>query len=269
MQDRIAEPPQMSAPGYISLRGPLSPAQFAVVAICISLNMLDGFDVQVMAYIASAVTHEWALSGTRLGLLISAGLIGMGTGAMFVAPLADILGRRPLLIVCTGLAGLLTFRCGFVETYGELALLRFATGVCVGVLLVCAAVLAAEVVEGRWKSTVIALNSVGYQLGAVVGGVGSNALLTHYGWRAPFFIGTAMGALLLPALLLWLLESIEFLLARQPRDALRRINHILQRLKKEPLTSSPWRLARAPTPGCWNQFPGTCRSVVVFGSHSF
>ena len=58
------------------------------------LNMLDGFDVLVMAFTASEVAREWSLSGAGLGVLLSAGLLGMAGGSLFVAPWADRFGRR-------------------------------------------------------------------------------------------------------------------------------------------------------------------------------
>mgnify|MGYP003614361319 CR=1 FL=1 len=38
------------------------------VAIWICLNVIDGFDVLVMAFTASAVSKEWGLSGSQIGL---------------------------------------------------------------------------------------------------------------------------------------------------------------------------------------------------------
>jgi hypothetical protein len=54
-------------------RSPLGAFQFAALAVCVGLNMLDGFDVLVMSFTASGVSAEWKLSGSRLGLLLSAG----------------------------------------------------------------------------------------------------------------------------------------------------------------------------------------------------
>jgi MFS family permease len=67
----------------------MTAAQLGIVAICVLLNMLDGYDVLAMAFTASGVTAEWSLSGTQLGFLLSAGLFGMAGGSLFVAPCAD------------------------------------------------------------------------------------------------------------------------------------------------------------------------------------
>ena len=51
---------------------PMAPFQWLAVGICIVLNMIDGFDVLVMAFTASSVSAEWGLNGAQIGLLLSA-----------------------------------------------------------------------------------------------------------------------------------------------------------------------------------------------------
>ena len=64
----------------------MSRYQWFVILICILLNVIDGFDVMVMAFTAPAVSAEWALSGAQVGILLSAGLFGMAAGSIFLAP---------------------------------------------------------------------------------------------------------------------------------------------------------------------------------------
>ena len=74
---------------------PMGAFRWSAVGICMFLNMIDGFDVLVMAFTAAPVSAEWGLTGAQLGLLLSAGLFGMAAGSLFIAPWADRLGRRP------------------------------------------------------------------------------------------------------------------------------------------------------------------------------
>src|SRR5262245_56084255 len=80
--------------------GAMSPFQVMAVAVCVTLNMLDGFDVLVMAFTAPEVAKAWKLSGASLGFLLSAGLFGMAAGSLFVAPWADRFGRRAITLGC-------------------------------------------------------------------------------------------------------------------------------------------------------------------------
>ena len=63
------------------------------------MNLLDGFDVLALAFTATPIRTEFGLSGVELGYFFSAGLIGMTGGSLFLAPLADKIGRRSLLLI--------------------------------------------------------------------------------------------------------------------------------------------------------------------------
>ena len=78
----------------------MSRYQWFVITICLCLNIIDGFDVMVMAFTAPSVAAEWSLSGAQIGLLLSSGLFGMAAGSIFLAPLADRIGRRLLILIC-------------------------------------------------------------------------------------------------------------------------------------------------------------------------
>lgn len=107
--------------------GPMSAFQCLAIGICIVLNMIDGFDVLVMAFTAASVSAEWGLNGAQVGLLLSAGLFGMAAGSLFIAPWADRFGRRPLILFCLALSGLGMLLSALSQTPLQLALLRGLT----------------------------------------------------------------------------------------------------------------------------------------------
>jgi len=54
----------------------MSRFQVLVVVLCLVMNVVEGFDILVMAIAASGVAGEWHLSGLQIGLRLSSGLIG-------------------------------------------------------------------------------------------------------------------------------------------------------------------------------------------------
>ena len=76
--------------------------QYGVVALCVLINMIDGYDVLALAQAGSALKREWGLSDAELGTLLSMNLVGMALGALGVSPVADQLGRRPAILTCLG-----------------------------------------------------------------------------------------------------------------------------------------------------------------------
>ncbi|MDR7304292.1 MFS transporter [Haloactinomyces albus] len=227
--------------------GPMKRFQWSAVAICILLNMLDGFDVLVMAFTANAVSQEFALSGALLGVLLSAGLFGMAGGSLFIAPWADRFGRRPVIMACLVVASLGMLLSAASQSPTQLALLRVITGLGIGGILACSNVIASEYASKRWRALAVSLNSTGYALGATLGGTIAVVLLGSFGWRSVFLFGGIATAAALVLVFFWLPESLDFLVTRQPSRALQRINALARRLGQAPLDRLPERSSSAPS----------------------
>ena len=219
--------------------GPMAHFQWLAIGICIVLNMIDGFDVLVMAFTASSVSAEWALNGAQVGLLLSAGLFGMAAGSLFIAPWADRFGRVPLILFCLLLSGVGMLLSSLSQTPLQLALLRGLTGLGIGGILASSNVIASEFANKRWRGLAVSLQSTGYALGATLGGLLSVWLLTHFGWRSVFIFGGAVTLAVIPLVLLFLPESLDFLITRRPVNALARINRLAVRLGQPALGELP------------------------------
>lgn len=237
--------------------GPMSRFQIAAVTICIVLNMLDGFDVLAMAFTASHISADWHLSGTELGSLLSAGLFGMAAGSLFLAPWADRLGRRPVILLClvTISGGMLL--SAFAQGVAQLALLRAITGVGIGGMLASINVITSEYSSNKWRSAAISLQATGYPIGATIGGVIAGVLLMHYGWRSVFVFGAVVTAAMIPFVLSRLPESLDFLIAKRPANALTKVNALLTRMQRGTVAELP--PAPVVAPGVTSQ--GNFRSL--------
>src|SRR5512138_3986645 len=78
--------------------GPLTLWQIIVVALCVLGNISDGLDTTSIAYAAPALLREWNIAPGAFGIVLSAGAFGMLVGAIFVAPQADKVGRRTIIL---------------------------------------------------------------------------------------------------------------------------------------------------------------------------
>lgn len=217
----------------------MSRLQVAAVAVCVTLNMLDGFDVLVVAFTASAISAEWSLSGAQLGVLLSAGLFGMAGGSLFLAPWADRFGRRVIILFCLTLITLGMLLSAAAQNMVQLAALRVFTGIGIGGMLASIGVITSEYSSNKWRSTNISLQATGYPVGATIGGSIAAVLIANYGWRAAFLFGAIVSALMFPAVLRYLPESMDFLLARRPARALERVNALLRRMGHAQMAQLP------------------------------
>ena len=58
----------------------MSRLQWAVVALTIALNALDGFDVLSISFASPGIAQEWGIDRAALGIVLSMELIGMALG---------------------------------------------------------------------------------------------------------------------------------------------------------------------------------------------
>ncbi|SUB23233.1 MFS transporter [Avibacterium avium] len=209
---------------------PMSLYQWAIVLMATLLNLLDGFDVLALAFTASGIRSEFALSNSELGYLLSAGVFGMAAGSLFLAPIADKIGRRPLLLISVLLSALGMFGSYLANNADILAIWRVITGLGVGGILVGTNVLTSEYSSKKWRSLAISIYAAGFGIGAMLGGLFAVQLQAEYGWRSVFLVGAALTALCWVCLIIWLPESIDYLLNKQPKNAQVRLNRILKKM---------------------------------------
>ena len=217
----------------------MSSFQILTVTICFMINMLDGFDVLVMAFTANRISSAWGLDGKSLGLLFSSGLVGMAIGAVLLGRLADIFGRRTLLLVCLSIITLGMFFSAYTHSVYQLASMRMLTGIGIGGALATLNILTAEYSSARRRGLNISILQSGYPIGGIAGGAIAAVLLPQAGWQAVFLFGALLSALMLPLAFWALPESIDYLLVRRPVGSLEKINRILVRMNQQPLDELP------------------------------
>ncbi len=219
--------------------GKVTALQITVFLVCITMNMLDGMDVLVIAYAAPSLSADWSTPPEMLGTIFSAGLLGMAAGGMFLAPFADRLGRRNMIMTCILVMGCGIFLTAYVQSEGQLIFLRFASGLGIGSMLATAATMAAEYAPNRNKNFIVSFVLSGYPLGATLSGFAAASIIPEYGWRAMFMTAGAATLVTLPIVFFLLPESLDFLIKGRPKQALDRVNRILGKMGHAPLSELP------------------------------
>ena len=213
--------------------------QIAVVAITICLNALDGFDVLSISFASPGIAVEWGIDRAALGIVLSMELMGMAVGSIVLGGVADKIGRRPTILGCLVLMTAGMFMATTVASVVELSLWRLVTGVGIGGMLASINAVAAEFSNRQRRHLSVSLMSVGYPLGAVVGGTVAALLLRGHSWRSVFYFGASVTATLIPIVFLIVPESVQWLARKQPAGALETINTALKRMGHAVVTSLP------------------------------
>ena len=196
--------------GFIDQQ-PVGRFQIGLLLACAAVLFIDGFDTQAIGYVAPAVAQDWKLARGALGPVFGAGLFGLMIGALVFGPIADRIGRRRIIIVCTAAFGIGTLATIFASDVPSLLAIRFLTGLGLGGAMPNAVALTSEFSPHRRRATMVMAMFCGFSIGAAIGGLLAAALIPAFGWRSVFVVGGVVPLLLVTLLVLRLPESVRFL----------------------------------------------------------
>jgi AAHS family 4-hydroxybenzoate transporter-like MFS transporter len=201
--------------------------QYEVLALCLLVAILDGFDTQVIGFLVKPMADSLAIAPSAFGPVFAAALVGLMIGALVLAPLADCIGRKKVLLASVITFGVFALLTAFVDQYDELLLVRFLTGLGLGGAIPNLVALAAEYMPRRASRSAVTLVFCGMPLGAMLAGLTAQHVLAHWDWRVIFIIGGLLPIAVALIIALRLPESMEYL-ARSSRN-----RSVLDRLIKQ------------------------------------
>jgi len=219
--------------------GRVSGQQLLVIVLCFLFNMRDGFDITAMSIVASSFASELSLSADCMGWICSFALAGMMCGARVVAPISDIIGRRKIIIFSIVVVGASVLLTATASSLMEFIILRFVAGLGAGAMLASQATLADEFRPRTYRTLAVAIVTSGYPAGAMMTSLVAGQIMPEYGWPGMFWFGGSLTLAMVVVAFLLIPESLKYLLERRPKHALKRINKILGKLKKNTLETMP------------------------------
>lgn len=205
-------------PGFIDERRS-GRFQLGIVLLCGLVMFLDGFDTQAINYMAPAITKDWGLTKADMGPIFSAALVGLMIGYLVIAPLSDKFGHKRLVVAGTLLFALSTLASVWVQNPEQLLTLRFVTGIGLGATTPSTIALTAEYSPKRLRASFVLAIYVGFSIGFVAANYAADWLIPTHGWRSVFVAGAVLPLVLALALLVWLPESLSFLIRRGRQPA--------------------------------------------------
>lgn len=169
-----------------------------VVAIVASLGgLLSGYDTGVISGALLFINETWVLPDTLQGFLVSSVLIGAVIGAATNGVLADIFGRKKIIMATAVIFIIGSIMCAFAPNVYVLIISRIFVGFAVGIVNFVVPLYLSEISPKNLRGTLVSL----YQWAITSGILFSyfiNAAFAQavYNWRWMLFAGVLPGLIL-------------------------------------------------------------------------
>ena len=175
--------------------------------------MFDAMDVLLIGFLVAPITREFSLAPAQVGLIASAGFVGMFLGAAISGRLADRYGRRLIFQATLILFSIGAVLSALAPTFETLLAARVIAGLGLGGELPVVATLVSEFSPRAQRGRMIVLLESFWAYGTLAAGLVAIFVLPQFGWRGAFVVA-ALPALYVAYLRFALPESPRYLAQR-------------------------------------------------------
>lgn len=166
------------------------------ILFCFLVAVIEGYDLQVLSAAGPLLRGPLHLNHEQFGMIISAGLIGLGVGAALCGYLADRVGRKQVIVLSALAMCVFTFGTALAYDYPTLYIGRFLTGLAIGGAMPNTIVMVEALADRRRAAGLVTLMMCGIPAGGIVAALASQVLAGHWGWRGLFVFGGAFSLLI-------------------------------------------------------------------------
>jgi putative MFS transporter len=188
----------------------LSTFHYGVLAISSLAYALTGMGVMLISILLTPIGNEWNLSSIALGLLASAGYVGMFLGAISFGFVADYVGRKKTLVATIIISSVFTALCAVAWDVTSMIVLRFLAGIGLGGALPQPGVYISEYAPAKYRGRFLGITESSWVYGVLLGLLSGWFLVGPFGWRAVFLVAL-ISLILVPLVMRFIPESIRYL----------------------------------------------------------
>ncbi|OTA59264.1 MFS general substrate transporter [Hypoxylon sp. EC38] len=162
-------------------------------------------------------------SSTVATFLVSVYILGFAFGPLLIAPLSEILGRRPLYIVGNILFVCFTVGAALSKSIGMLMAFRLLMGLSGAVPVTIGSGSIADIMPVEKRGRAMSAWALGPLLGPCIGPIAGGYLIEAAGWRWVYWLIVILGGVLIPLSFFFLRETFGPVV----------LEHKTKRLRKE------------------------------------
>ncbi|KAJ5625610.1 hypothetical protein N7510_001919 [Penicillium lagena] len=143
------------------------------------------------------IANEFNQTETVVTLGLTFYLFGLAIGSMFMAPLSEVYGRKPVSVGCLFMSAVLIIPCARAQSVTTLIVVRFIGAFFGSVMISTAPGMVADLVDDDHRALAISVWSIGPLNGPVLGPVIGGFVTQYLGWRWMDWIALILSAVAL------------------------------------------------------------------------
>ncbi len=196
----------VSQPAALPARVPVG--RLAAALILALLMGLQPVTTDVYLPALPMLTRALAAPVSLAQLTMAALILAFGIAQMVWGPIADRIGRRPVLLTGLALYTAASAGCALAGSIEALVAWRIVQGAAMAAAVVCARAIVRDLYEPTAGAQVMALALTGLGFIALAGPLSGGLLAQAFGWRAPLALVTAVGVCSFGVVALYLPETL-------------------------------------------------------------
>lgn len=166
----------------------LTAALFAMVAISIDAML------PALPEIAATLSPD---APNRAQLVITSFVFGMGLGTLFVGPLADAFGRKPVIYAGTALYALTALACYFANSLDTLLVARVLQGISVAAARVVSMAIMRDLFKGREMAKIMSFVMMVFIMVPAIAPLMGQGIIALASWHAIFLVYILFAAVII------------------------------------------------------------------------
>lgn len=197
-------------------------------------GFLFGFDSSVVNGAVDSIQDSFGLGALLTGFAVAIALLGCALGAWFAGRLADVWGRKRVMMLGSVLFVISAIGTAYTQTVWDLLLWRVLGGIGIGIASVIAPAYISEIAPARYRGALASMQQLAITLGIFAALLSDTLLQDSAGgpeqdlwwgleaWRWMFLVGV-VPALIYGLLALTIPESPRYLVGRNRDEEAARI----------------------------------------------
>jgi AAHS family 3-hydroxyphenylpropionic acid transporter len=176
------------------------------IFLCFLATLCEGIDLQTAGVAAAGIRQQFHPDSQTLSYFFSAGTFGLFIGAICGGRLADMIGRKRVLVSSIVVFGLFSLATALAWDFSALVAARLATGLGLGGALPNLISIGSENAPPHRRNASVAMIYSGTPLGGTLASVVSLLVPTAH-WKTIFVIGGLLPLIVAPIIAIYLRES--------------------------------------------------------------